>query len=117
MVQSYFFEMGISLPYDISLVKKKRKHLKQNNEAETDGIAKIEYRLVPCTVSTLGIPYRTVPYRIVKFIYRTVTAQGSRYTVSQNTVPLDRFFYFLETTINLFCFGYRLLLRRMLTKH
>ncbi len=43
-------------------------------EPETDGIAKIEYRLISCTASIPIIPYRTVPRNNIYIPYRIVTA-------------------------------------------
>ena len=43
--------------------------------------------------------YRTVPRHNFCIPYRTVTATGSRYTVSRNTVPSEQFFYFSIVTI------------------
>ena len=67
--------------------------------SETDGIEKIQHRLVPCTTSICIIPYRTVPPYKIHIPYRTATAEGSRYTVWRNTVPSNRFCYFSKSTI------------------
>lgn len=58
-------------------------------ESETDGIVKIEYRLVPRIASIRIVLYRTALCNKVHIPYHTVTVRVSRYTVSQNTVPLD----------------------------
>jgi len=51
-----------------------QKKIKMGSEPETDGIAKIEYRLIPRTASIPIIPYRTVPRNNIYIPYRIVTA-------------------------------------------
>ena len=77
----YSFEARVCIP-PCTLTHEGQKQL-----PETDGTAKKVYRLVPCTalLRIYTVPYRTVQnFRIP---YRTDIGQGSRYTVSRNTVP------------------------------